>query len=394
MTGRAPLFDRARTGLVLGVVALHAACGYSGLAPWWHVRGTPSAAADLTVAVLDVFLMPPLFCIAGVFAPASAARTTAAGFVAAKARRLLAPLVLLTLFYLPPMAWRGLREGGDAAGFLDFWRRSLAGLADWRPALLDTLEKGQAARGDLSPHLLWFLGLLFLFFMAYRFLPGLRELATRLGAHPARWLGACLAMALAATAVNALVPAGAWWRWGPFLLFQPVRLPLYAGFFLLGAGLGGRGDGPPAPPRGRAWPYLAAGGVAVAATVVLAGPVHGPGPVPFAAMALHAACRTAANAFLILGGLRLMRLRRPLGPLGAALSAASYDTYLLHMPLVVFAEYALAGLAWPGPAKAALAALAVVAVCLAASAGLTRPHPRAALAALGLWFAGFCLSGG
>jgi peptidoglycan/LPS O-acetylase OafA/YrhL len=396
MTGRAPFFDQTRALLVCGVALLHAACGYSRLVPWWHVQGPPSALADVLVAVLDVFLMPLLFFIAGVFAPASAARTTAAGFVVKKARRLLWPLCLLTLFYLPAMAWWGARERlGETLGFFTYWQRSLATLGDGRPVLLATVAEGEAAQGALSPHLLWFLSLLFLFFLGYRFLPGVRGLAARLRLRPRVLAVAGLAMAVAVTSVNAAIPAGAWWQWNAVLLFQPVRLPLYAGFFLLGACLGACDDTLPALARGRAWPLCVTGAVAVAATVALAGRAHAPGGAPLTVLALHAGCRTAANLLLVCACLRLgLRRQRPLPAWGASLAASSYDIYLLHMPLVVFAQYALAGLGWGSAAKLALSAAAAVAGCWLASAALVRPHPRAAVAALLLFFAGFCLFGG
>lgn len=396
MTGRAPFFDQTRALLVCGVALLHAACGYSRLVPWWHVQGPPSALADVLVAVPDVFLMPLLFFIAGVFAPASAARTTATGFVVKKARRLLWPLCLLTLFYLPAMAWWGARERlGGTLDFFTYWQRSLATLGDVRPVLLATVAEGEAAQGALSPHLLWFLSLLFLFFLGYRFLPGVRELAARLRLRPSVLVAAGLAMAVAMAAVNAAIPAGAWWQWNAVLLFQPVRLPLYAGFFLLGACLGACDDTLPALARGRAWPFCVAAVVAVAATVALAGRAHAPGGAPLTVLALHAGCRAAANLLLVCACLRLgLGRQRPLSARGASLAASSYDIYLLHMPLVVFAQYALAGLAWGGAAKLALSAVTAIACCWLASASLVRPHPRAAVAALGVFFAGFCLFGG
>ncbi len=396
MTGRAPFFDQTRVLLVCGVALLHAACGYSRFVPWWHVQGPPSALADVLVAVLDVFLMPLLFFIAGAFAPVSAARTTAAVFVAKKARRLLWPLCLLTLFYLPAMAWWGARERlGETLGFFTYWQRSLATLGDMRPVLLATVAQGEAARGALSPHLLWFLSLLFLFFLGYRFLPGVRGLAARLRLRPSVLVAAGLAMAVAVAAVNAAIPAGAWWQWNAVLLFQPVRLPLYAGFFLLGTCLDAADDMLPALARGRAWPFCVAAVVAVAATVALAGRVHAPGGAPLSLLALHAACRTAANLLLVCACLRLGAGRqRPLSALGASLAASSYDVYLLHMPLVVFAQYALVGLGWASAANLVLSAAAAVACCWLASAALERPHPRAAVAALAFFFAGFCLFGG
>lgn len=230
MNARLAFFDRARFRLVLGVVLLHAACGYSRYVPWWHARGGPSPLADVLVAGLDVFLMPFLYFIAGCFAPASAAKVSPGGFVARKARRLLAPILPLVFFFLPAMVYAGYRQRtADPAGFFDFWRASLVALTNFRPWCIASLEQALGPQNILSQHHLWFLPLLFLFFLLYRFAPGLRaSLAGRPRSLGLAWLAAGAATVAAMTALGSVLPVGIWWRWNILLLCQPVRLPLYA----------------------------------------------------------------------------------------------------------------------------------------------------------------------
>ncbi|MEA4858190.1 acyltransferase family protein [Solidesulfovibrio sp.] len=394
MNARLAFFDRARFRLVLGVVLLHAACGYSRYVPWWHARGGPSPLADVLVAGLDVFLMPFLYFIAGCFAPASAAQVSPGGFVARKARRLLAPILPLVFFFLPAMVYAGYRQRtADPAGFFDFWRASLVALTNFRPWCIASLEQALGPQNILSQHHLWFLPLLFLFFLLYRFAPGLRaSLAGRPRSLGLAWLAAGAATVAAMTALGSVLPVGIWWRWNILLLCQPVRLPLYAAAFLLGAQAGLRGRDFERLRAGRAWPSLAGAAAALAATFVLGPAVHVGGPAPAVAMALYATATVAANGLLLLGCLRLGAARpRPLSPREALLARGSYAVYLLHMPLVVFAELALpAGLA---PSLAMLlASLAAVSASLALGALGKRLGPAASLAGLALFFVGMCLA--
>ncbi|WP_428562458.1 MAG: acyltransferase family protein [Solidesulfovibrio sp. DCME] len=394
MNARWAFFDRARSWLILGVVLLHAACGYSRYVPWWHMRGAPSPLADVLVTGLDVILMPFLFFIAGCFAPASAAKVSAGGFVAKKARRLLAPIAPLVFFFLPAMVYAGYRQRtADPAGFFDFWRASLAGLANFRPWCIASLQQALSSQNSLSQHHLWFLTLLFLFFLVYRFTPGLGALlAGRPRSLGLAWLCAGAAVAAAMTALGTAMPIGVWWRWNIVLLLQPVRLPLYAAAFLLGAQAGLRGRDFERLRTGRAWPSLAGAAAALAAVFVLGPAVYVPGPAPAGAMALYATALVAANGLLLLGCLRLGAAQpRPLSPAEAVLARGSYDIYLLHMPLVVFAAFAL-----PAALAPSLAMLLVTVAAATASLALgalgRRLGPVASFAGLLAFFIGMCLA--
>ena len=61
-------FDNIRYLMVLLVVVLHSAGAYSNHTSWWTVNDTNSIFFDYLLGVLDVFLMPTHFFIAG-FSP-------------------------------------------------------------------------------------------------------------------------------------------------------------------------------------------------------------------------------------------------------------------------------------------------------------------------------------
>ncbi len=67
-TERLYYLDNIRYFLVLLVVVLHAACAYSNYLPWWPVNDKNASFFDGWLRLMDIFLMPGLFFIAGYFA--------------------------------------------------------------------------------------------------------------------------------------------------------------------------------------------------------------------------------------------------------------------------------------------------------------------------------------
>ena len=107
--GRIAPLDALRLVGVLAVVALHAGVAYGTVVPWWYVTDPArTRLMDFVLALTDGFPMPLLFAMAGYFACPSLERHGPAGFVLGKARRLLVPLVGLTLFYCPVISLCGL----------------------------------------------------------------------------------------------------------------------------------------------------------------------------------------------------------------------------------------------------------------------------------------------
>jgi uncharacterized membrane protein YcfT len=60
-TDRIIFFDNIRYLMVLLVVVLHSACGYSNYTTFWAVNDTNSIIFDYLLGILGVFLMPTLF---------------------------------------------------------------------------------------------------------------------------------------------------------------------------------------------------------------------------------------------------------------------------------------------------------------------------------------------
>jgi peptidoglycan/LPS O-acetylase OafA/YrhL len=355
-SNRLYFWDTARAVLILLVAALHAAAAYASVIPWWHVRGHETAPFfDLVMSVLDGFLMPTLFFIAGRFAPGSFERKGAAGFFSAKAWRFAPTLIIYMITLLPLMTYVGyVSRTPEPMGFPAYLAAWLASGADMGVHLYSTVADGMATRDIMSPHHLWFLVVLTGIFGGYALwrtvFPAREDHADRAEAacrRPVRLpmlLAAGCAMAAASTLIALGVPDGGWIKATALVVVQPTRLPLYVGFFALGAYASARG-GLSSPWPGAWWLWLLVAitslGVMFAAYPAVLGPVRGPLPL--------VAAYYLGRTFLCLGVaglLAALATRRPTpedvpGRLSRSLAASSYHIYLLHMPVVVVLQYLL-----------------------------------------------------
>ena len=160
--------DNLRTLMVLCIVLLHAACAYAYSIPWWHARDGLSRGFDLLIFCINTFALPVLFFVSGLFAEPSYERHGRGGLLRGKLRRLGVPLLLLPVFYLPAMVYVGYhhRESSPAP-FFDYWLHWMGTMGDWRFVLLDSMETGVHYVDACSPHHLWFIAMLLVFFAGY-----------------------------------------------------------------------------------------------------------------------------------------------------------------------------------------------------------------------------------
>jgi peptidoglycan/LPS O-acetylase OafA/YrhL len=369
--GRIPSLDALRFVGVLAVVALHAGAAYSTVIPWWYV-GDPdkSRLVDFVLAIWDGFTMPLLFAVAGYVALPSLARHGVAGFVAGKVRRLLVPLVGLTLLYCPVIAYVDFLDKGGRGGFFAHWLALLPSAADWRYRLFSAAAADGPAQDVMWPFHLWFLAVLFLFCLGlagWRLLvgPGLTQPAAG-GRAGWGWFGlAALAVGVAAGLGQLSGPDVAWARVGPFLAFEPKRLPLYAGFFLLGTYAWRRGWFVAHAVPGRAWAW-GLGAVVLLILMVasrVASITAGPGGGWFA---FSHGLAQAGFALAVTGLLAVVmdRTRPDCGWRRPGFFAVSFDLYLLHFPPVILLQYGLVGSAVPIAVKYGLCFGVPTAVCL------------------------------
>jgi glucan biosynthesis protein C len=231
-TTRIVFLDNLRYLMVLLVVVYHSVAAYSTQAPFWGIHDAYFYAADIVRELLDVFMMPVLFFVAGYFALPVLEKKGTWWFLKDKVKRLLIPWAVGVFVAVPLVLY-------DQAGQL---------VRPFRSYWLWWVSNFQGRLGFLPPtqpnqSVLWFLSLLFIFFVLFV----LVRAATR------RWWGRAdvelratrhspfLALALFGLLTSAayfgallLFPDTSWITLGLVLQFEPTRIALLAGYFALG----------------------------------------------------------------------------------------------------------------------------------------------------------------
>ena len=332
-----------------------------------------SALADVILLICDGATMPLLFAVAGYFALPSLDRRGLAGFLAGRARRLVVPLVGLTLFFCPIIAYVDYRDKGGLDGFFAHWLAIVPTVLDWRFLLFANADAAKVSQTLVWPFHLWFLAMLFVFCLllaAARLAvgPGLTRRESRGGPGWGRLGLLALGVGLAAGVGQMACPDPAWARLGPFLVFQPTRLPLYAGFFLLGASVWKRGWSADHGLPGRLWAWGLAFLVALAAMARTGGDAlkaWAAGGLSVPLSLAHGLARTAFALTAIALAASLVGRAKAGSPWRRPdLSRTSFDLYLSHFPLVVVLQYWLCGTALPVAAKVAVCSILPILVCL------------------------------
>lgn len=188
--------DNLKVVLVAGVVVAHVLIAYTGVGTWVleesHVRDPLLSVLMLLVLLGGLVGMPLFFLVAGLFTPSSLARKGRRGFVAARATRLLVPMVLFVLLLSPPIEYVDADNVGWTGSFWEFvptmW---------WPPA----------------PGPTWFLGVLFLFSAAYAAGRALRPRAAHAVVSLQTWhlVVAALVIAVGSFIIRLWVPLGDEW---------------------------------------------------------------------------------------------------------------------------------------------------------------------------------------
>jgi surface polysaccharide O-acyltransferase-like enzyme len=213
--------DNLRAFVVFLVVVLHGSLTYMAYAPqWWYVVD-PANSLFFTAIVLlvDVSIMMVMFFVAGYFAYPSLVKRGSGQFIKDKFVRIGLPWIFGVLLLAPPTAYMMYFSRGAPLTLAQFWAGDYWGVA-------------------FQQSVYWFLGILFLQFvllgLAYAASDQFRQL-TRRTVKPS-WLvfvGFATLMTLGFLGMNQIYPPDTWTHVYLFM-FQPLRLPLYFGYFILG----------------------------------------------------------------------------------------------------------------------------------------------------------------
>jgi glucan biosynthesis protein C len=393
-TTRIAFLDHIRYLMVLLVVVCHSVAAYSAVAPHWGVHDTQFLAADLIRELLDVFMMPVLFFVAGYFALPVLEKKGVWWFLKDKVKRLLIPWAVVVLVVTPLVFYD--QPGQLVRPFRSYW--------------LWYVARFQGQLGFLAPtqpnqSIFWFLSLLFIFF-------GLFVLVR---AATGRWWGraalasqatwdhsSLVALALFGLLTSAayfvgllLFPDTSWFTLGLVLQFQPTRLALLAGYFALGVYAQSRGWFAQENRLGSPilWGVLSAALAVVYLVVghrVFADPARTP-HLPVGFLLAFAFIRSFLLLSLLIAfvsfGVRYWNRSRGFD---RQLAATSYNIYLTHIWFVVLAQAALQG--WTGSPvfKFAIVLPVASALSFALSWWVIGRWPRVVVTVLLALFA-FCL---
>lgn len=323
--GRIYFLDHLRAFVVVLVVVLHGSISYMAGAPaWWYaVDDQNSLFFTIAVFLIDIPIMLILFFIAGFFALPSLHRRGTDGFMKDKAIRVGAPWLVGALFLAPPIAYLAYYTRDVPMSFFQFW-----GSDFWTVAYQQSVY--------------WFLGVLFVLFVllaaVYENSKRLRAARPRLSTPTWKlFLAFWALMSLGMLLMNQFFPIDTWYTRATILVFQPLRLPLYAGYFALGiyAHLQGWFSAEGYQPRLLPWTALwLVSGLLYLGNRLVVMPAS-----PETSLAIQSAHAMLFNAFCLsslLAGAALFQQRiNRSSPFWRRLSANSYGIYYIH-PLVLY----------------------------------------------------------
>ncbi len=352
--------------LVLGVV-FHASLSFMPIFMGWAVQDISTGAAVTTfVTISHSFRMELFFLLAGFFGCVTLQRKSVSEFVRGRFVQIVVPFVV-GWFLLRPLLVSGWFMGGASLrGDYEFWPSVLAGFKT-----LETLPAGIFTGSHLW--FLYYLTLLTTFALVMRGLVGAMGSIGRSIMRAADAVAGWLAKSTLAIPVLVIPTAGAlcFMRfWGmdtpdqSLVPHWPV-LAVYVGFFGLGWLIGRRGKGIVEMSRLTIdrWIFAALG---IAAVLWLGGVQGDPSHPNYTAAKLGFALGYAAMmwslVFLTMGVFR--RLCVQSRPWIRYVADSSYWMYLVHLPIVVWLQVAMAEVALHWSVKLGIVSIATVGFAL------------------------------
>lgn len=357
--------DYLRSGVTILVVVHHAALAYTTFShydPGRYLRSTAPVVdvlrwmpLDLVVGFNDMFFMPLMFLISGLFVTPSLERKGCGRFLLDRTKRLGIPFIV-SFMILSPLAFYPSWLLSDAVSRGDF--------------LLDFFDGS-----NWTPGPAWFLWLLLAFSGvvagAYRLMPNLMKKVTLSTSSARSLVGIFLAVSLLTTVLPCLfIGPETWTRlWGPFV-FQTWRLFLYFAWFVLGVALGAANlELSLSSDNLRPWPLWL-----VLAILVFVAALLGLRPEQLANMpewvtrAISATVYSLCCTFTSLAALGLAHsFFRTAWSLADSFTANAYGVYVFHYVFVTWMQFYLL----TEPLPAALKFLLTLFVALTASWLLT-----------------------
>ncbi|MGE3313398.1 MAG: acyltransferase family protein [Limisphaerales bacterium] len=367
-TTRLDFLDATRAfALLLGVV-FHAGMSFMPVFIGWAVQDvSTSPLVSIFVVVSHAFRMETFFLLAGFFSQLTLHRKGAAEFVRSRVVRILVPFVAGWFLLRPLLVSGWIMGNASLRGDVDVWAGLLGGFQS-----LSTLPTGIFTGTHLW--FLYYLALVTALTLSGRWLlaasGSLGGAFLRKGDAIVAWLAASpfspLILAIPTAAVLRFMTG-----WGMDTPDQslfphfPV-LAIYGGFFLFGWMLGRQREliGALARLTPMRWVLAGIGAVLILALGRIEGdPAHGHRVAARIAYSLGYALTMWSLLFLTLGIFRNL-CRRPNAAV-RYVADSSYWMYLIHLPIVVWLQVAVAELPLNWSLKLAIISVATIAIALA-----------------------------
>ncbi|SHK04205.1 acyltransferase family protein [Propionispora hippei] len=222
-TDRMYYLDNLRTFVIVMVVVMHTSIGYMAKPPeWWYVIDIKNNMLfDLLVMVVDVFIMPIMFLIAGYFALPVLIKKGTAEFWRSKFSRIVVPWVIGVLLFAPLITYVIPFSRMDIPpSYMSFWANF------FQPPFFNQAHY-------------WFLGVLAWFFalltVVYHFSPSFCQRKTSPSSPSiGTFLFICLVPAIAFFVANLYFHSDEWVSVAYIAHIQPTRIGLYLCYFGLG----------------------------------------------------------------------------------------------------------------------------------------------------------------
>ena len=229
-SNRVYFFDNLRYFMVLMVVVLHSAGAYNRAANR-PVKDQYSIVYDAITLLLDAFLMPSLFFIAGYFALPSLYKKNTWLFIKSKIRRLGIPCLIGIILF------------GPLRNYIWEYSRGYSPISLWEK-FIDTVNNAFLLK--LPHYYLWFISLLLLFFVVFALLHkaidklSSKSIATNETPIPSktRILLICflfgIVISISSFLLHFFYTEWHWVIFGNIIQFQVVRIAIYILSFSLG----------------------------------------------------------------------------------------------------------------------------------------------------------------
>ena len=235
-TSRLVSMDFVRVLALFGVILFHASGAYANI-PYWSVQNGTSIVAIGIRELVDVFIMPLFFFLAGYFTLSSLRKKGSWGFFKSKFWELGFAWIVVVILVLP-FSWWVVNRHTATGSYLTTWFTWIQSAGQTRLGVFETPAQ--------SVHLhFWFISLLFAFFIAFlliykiagnsiakRFSVAETAASTRKTALALLTFGVVCAVGYFISLL--LVQDASWLTINLFLEFQPSKLFIFAACFGLG----------------------------------------------------------------------------------------------------------------------------------------------------------------